>query len=283
MDDEEYIALGFEKLGHEIIRIEDSTITTEICELLGKSRPDLVLWTKLRTDDPTKLREYCRRQKLTTVCWVFDLYFDYHREYQLRSHPAFTADYVFTTDGGHEHEFKTIGIKHKCVRQGIANAECFLEPFNNPKGAVFVGTDNPTHPYRTEMITVVKNHIQDFEWIGRGDPREMRGPALNKLYSTKKLVIGDSVYSPHYWSNRVVETLGRGGFLIHPEVEGIKEEYPHLITYKRGDFDELRKLLTYYNTHEEERQEVVKKNFEWVRDNYTVDKKCAELLSHIVK
>lgn len=281
MDDEEYIALGFEKLGHEVKRIEDTTFSVEICNEIHKFKPDLVLWPKLRVDNPEMVVQFCKVHKYKTACWVFDLYFGYHREYQLKSHPAFKADYVFSTDGGHQEAFEALGINHFCVRQGIVNEECFLAPLDRPKGVVFVGTDNPMNPYRTEMITAVNKMTRDFEWIGRGDPQECRGVDLNLLYSRKKIVVGDSVYSPYYWSNRVVETLGRGGFLIHPDVEGIKEEYPDLVTYPRGDFAELRRLIQEYTENDTLRESLVKKNFEWVRDHYTVEKKCAELLSYI--
>ncbi len=283
MDDEEYIALGFEKIGCEVFRIEESNPSEEICKQIDEIKPDLVLWAKLKVDKPALVVAHCKYHQYTTACWVFDLYIGYQREHQLSSHPAFKADYVFTTDGGHDEEFKAMGINHHCVRQGIANAECYLEPIHKPMGVVFVGTDNTYNKYRTEMLGVVMKYTRSFQWIGRGDAREMRGTALNRLYAKTHVVVGDSVYSPHYWSNRIVETLGRGGFLIHPDVPGLKEEYPHLVTYERGDWQHLRNLIYYHSQpqFQEKREELIHKNFEWVRDHYTVDKKCAELLSYI--
>ncbi len=120
----------------------------------------------------------------------------------------------------------------------------------------------------------------NFKWFGRYSTNEIRGLPLNELYSQTKIVVGDSVYSPHYWSNRVVETLGRGGFLIHREVEGLKEVYPDLVTYD-GTYDDLMKKIDYYLAHEDERREIIKKNFERVRDYYTMDKQCQKLLNYI--
>lgn len=284
MDDEEYIALGFEKIGCEVVRIEDRS--PDICYELDKAKPDLVLWAKLRVDNPAVVVAHCKKKGYKTACWVFDLYIGYHRENQLTAHPAFKADYVFTTDGGHQKEFEALGINHFCVRQGIANSECYLEPLSDtqkdrPQGVVFVGTDNPLNTYRTDMISEVRKYVPSLKWIGRADPSEMRGTDLNKLYAKTQVAVGDSVYSPYYWSNRIVETLGRGGFLIHPDVPGLKEEYPHLVTYPRGDWVRMKNTVCYYLMYEDKRRELVQKNFEWVRDNYTVDKKCAELLSHI--
>ncbi len=275
MWDEEYIARGFENLGHEVQRIEQTVPVDEIKHKLVD--PDLVLWTKLRVDKPIELREYCRKFK--TACWVFDLYWGYVRENQLQ-HPSFTADYIFTTDGGHEKEFKEAGMNHFVVRQGIRSEECFLDK-GEPEGVVFVGTHNPYNPYRMKLIEAVKGYVSNFKWYGSGDEEEVRGTDLNELYANTKIVIGDSVYSPHYWSNRVVETLGRGGFLIHPDVPGLKEAYPYLITYDRDNFQQLKDLLRHYLIYTKEREELRVKNFQWVKDNYTIEKQCEKLLSHI--
>jgi hypothetical protein len=58
-----------------------------------------------------------------------------------------------------------------------------------------------------------------------------------------KVLVGDSCLagSPaRYWSDRIPETLGRGGFLIHPEVQGLEGQHPSLVTYPLGDFAVLR-------------------------------------------
>jgi len=276
LHDEEYIARSFESLGHEVARINQHLSKYEIFESLDYHKPDLVIWTKLSVGEPKDIREFCKKFK--TVCWVFDLYFGYQRESRLNT-PAFTADYVFTTDGGHDEQFKSKGINHKCVRQGIYKDECVLYPFKDIEHeVVFVGSDNP---YNTERNNTIKQLSlkHKISWFGRFNTNEIRGLDLNELYSKSRIVIGDSVYSPYYWSNRVVETLGRGGFLIHKEVEGLKEEYPYLVTYK--DLDDLKSKIEYYKNNEDERREIIIKNYEWVRDNYTMDKKCQELLNYV--
>lgn len=278
--DEEYIARSFEMLGHTVQRIEERLITHQIVGLIDEFNPDVVLWTKLMVVEPHKVREALRKYK--TVCWVFDLYFDYEREFRIKTHPAFTADYVFTTDGGHQERFKSVGINHQCVRQGIFKEDCYIADGTPEDTIVFVGSDNVYNQQRNKQISVIQQRFGDkFKWYGRFDTNEVRNGDLNILYSKSKIVIGDSVYSPHYWSNRVVETLGRGGFLIHQEVEGLKECYPHLVTYKRGDFDDLCAKINYYLAHEEERLDIVRKNFEWVKENYTCDKQCQKILDYI--
>lgn len=279
LHDEEYIARSFEMIGHEVKRIEQNSDVRTIHRHILMWKPDILLFTKW--DFGPVVDQAIKRSKewdMKTVCWVFDLFWGYDREAVISKAPYFKAEYVFTTDGGHDEKWKAMGVRHQTVRQGIFKDECYLEPVRDPKGIVFVGSDNPLYPERTAAIKKLKSEYSDFLWYGRKNTNNIRGTELNKLYARTKIVVGDSVYSPYYWSNRVVETLGRGGFLIHREVPGLKEEYPHLVTYD-GTYEDLKKKIDYYLGHEDERREIIKKNHEWVKFKYTMDKKCAELIS----
>lgn len=277
--DEEYIARSFESLRHEVYRIEQSMAVFDIGNYLKKIHPDILIYSKW--EEPAEIKpilEVLKRGGMKTVCWLFDLYFDYSRENQVGIRSFFKSDYVFSTDNGHNHRWGD--VNHRCVRQGIYKDECVLLPFEQPEyDIVFVGSDSPIYPERSAMVRKLSEEY-NLGWFGKRNTNETRGMALNELYAKTKIVVGDSFYSPHYWSNRVVETLGRGGFLIHREVEGLRAEYPYITTYN-GTYEDLKEKIDYYLSHEDERREIVRKNFEWVRDNYTMDKKCAELLSHL--
>ena len=276
LHDEEYIARSFESLGHEVQRIEQGHNWTTIAAEMNKFRPEVLLYSKWEC--PRELRSTLVTLNPKKVSWIFDLYFNYPREWQVDTRWFFKAsDVVFSTDGRHGPQWTQKGIKHFCVRQGIYKPECWYR-IDEPKyDVVFVGCDNPL--YKERRVTMEKlAEKYNFEWFGRRDTNEMRGEQLNELYAKSKIIVGDSVYSPYYWSNRVVETLGRGGFLIHRDVPGLKEEYPDLVTYD-GTFEDLTKKIDYYLEHEDERREIIRKNFEHVRDHYTMDKKCNELIT----
>lgn len=259
--DEEYIARSFENLGHEVFRNE---IIPDY---------DILLFTKWENPDIPNLRD--------TVSWVFDLYWGYVREFRVRTAPFFKAKTVFTTDGGHADKWRDLGIKHKVVRQGIYKPECEILP-GRPDGIVFVGQDNPANLDRQEELKfIIENYGQRFKWFGRYNTHDLRGTRLNKEYGNAQIVIGSSVFSPYYWSNRVVETLGRGGFLIHQEVPGIQKEFPFLVTYERGNFGDLKEKIDFYRENEQERQRIIELNHEWVKEHYTMEKKCAELISKL--
>lgn len=275
--DEEYIARSFEILGCQVRRIPQYLPPFDIKEALLSFKPDILLYTKWEC--PLELKptiETLKQTGMKTVCWLFDLYFDYQREYHVKNKSFFKSDYVFTTDDGHQRRFDELGINHKCVRQGIYKPECVLFPFQSiDNEIVFVGSNSPIYPERSKLVQEL-----GAVWYGKKNTNELRGVALNELYAHSRIVIGDSFPSAHYWSNRVVETLGRGGFLIHREVEGIKEVFPHLVTYNTKE--DLLKKIAYYTKHEEERRELVRKNFINVRDNHTMDVKCQLLLNYIL-
>jgi len=275
--DEEYIALSFEELGHTITRIDERLPVNEILKKILENHVDFVLFAKLNVSKSGALLNEIKRHGIKTVCWIFDLYWGYVREHKIDLLPCFLADLVITTDGGNDSKWKTRQINHRVVRQGIFKPECYM--LSNPKeyDVLFVGSLNHANTERNIIIRQVAEDF-NFTWIGKDERQEVRSNDLNVLLSKAKVIIGDSVPSDFYWSNRIVETLGRGGFLIHKDVRGLKEEYPYLVTYT--DYADLKQKINYYLTHDKEREEIVKKNFEWVRDNYTCEKKCQELLKH---
>lgn len=283
MHDEEYIARSFEMLGHTVTRIPERALTHTILGLIDEAAAEVVFCTKLFIVEPDKVLAGLRKRGIPSVSWTWDLYWDYAREERIPKTPGFRCDYVFTSDGGHDDRWKDAGIRHEVVRQGIYKPECYLAPpplTEIGRDVVFIGSINPLFPYRQKTNQILKS-LYNFSWYGADDTNDIRGTDLNDLFARTKIVVGDSVPSPYYWSNRVVETLGRGGFLIHAEVPGIKEVFPDLVTYKTGDYAGLRKLIDYFLRHEDERKKIVQRNYQLVLEQYTMDKMCAKLLAKL--
>ena len=99
-----------------------------------------------------------------------------------------------------------------------------------------------------------------------------------------KVVVGDSCLAggiTNYWSDRIPETCGRGAFLIHPEVEGLADEHPDLVTYPLEDFDALGLLIDFYLQETETRYEFAKLNRTHVLNHHTYQHRMARLLQEI--
>ncbi|MEX2253026.1 MAG: glycosyltransferase, partial [Thermoleophilaceae bacterium] len=117
---------------------------------------------------------------------------------------------------------------------------------------------------------------------------QIRGPLLADLYASIKVVVGDSCLLPgdhgRYWSDRIPETLGRGGFLLHPWVGGIDDHFTdgeHLRLWPAGDWRELQRLIEHYLRNDDERRRIAEAGRLHVLENHTYTVRVRQLLERI--
>mgnify|MGYP007100054406 CR=1 FL=1 len=285
---ERYIAHALETLGYTVKMVSESGLRIKDVKMMVDEimyhKPCLVLFSK--GAPPINGKEFIEALKkvVPTACWLFDLYFDLQgndRKWKLeQKHPPFNVETIFSTDGGHDLEFARCGIKHKLLRQGIHEPEAILYERELVNDIVFVGGD--VFKNRGWLLDGLKSEYGDrFQWIGQGQP--VRGLELNELYASTKIVVGDSQPTPKYWSNRVYETLGRGGFLLHPRVEGMEEFFKdkeHIVYYERGNIKQVYELINYYLEHDDEREKIRRQGFELVKNHHTYKHRCIELMKN---
>lgn len=280
--DEEGKARSFEKLGHEVLRFDEDSLP-DLGTVFNK-KPDIVTFAKLKIAPPLRqpLIETARQLNIPTVCWNPDLYWGFSRQFLVGNDPIFRATLVLTPDGGSDEEWAKKGVNHKVLRQAIYDEDCFIGEKGVAPAVIFVGTFNPGWEYRTDLIRFLQDKVGPrFTWYGRKGAEEVRGSKLNDLYASTKVVVGDSVAHPRYWSNRIYETIGRGGFIIHPMTPGLDEEftpYKHFVPYKFGDMDGLLEKINYFLEHDEEREAIAKAGMEHVKTHHTLLNRCQEFI-----
>ena len=285
--DEEGNAQAFESLGHKVFRFQEDEIDhIKALNEIEKINPDLVVHSKLKIKVGRDQLMAQLRKKYPTVYWSFDLYLGYHRDRLVGTDPLFKSKYVMTPDGGHDEVWKKRGINHKLLRQGICKDFCYKGKVRSEYkyDVVFVGTENRLWIDRTLLCSALQMSNFRFKWFGQFNTLQVRGHNLNDLYASAKIVVGDSVYSPYYWSNRIYETLGRGGFLIHLDIPGLRDEYKayeHFIPYKLGNLRGLTEKIEYYLKHPEERARIASQAQEWTIKNHTLERRCEQLFKYI--
>jgi hypothetical protein len=241
---------------------------------LAAWKPDVVLFSKAANPSSRGLIGWCRDRGIPTVAWLWDLYWGCRRERP----EQFRADLVFSTDGGHAARWAEYGATHAVLRQGIHEPEhVLLEPaYRWDVG--FVGGYRG-HPSRRRLLA----------WLRRTYGRRFihhthtRGLALNEALAQVRVVVGDSFPAAHYWSNRIYEVTGRGGFLLHPETAGLEAEFTDgvdYVSYRRGDWAGLKRSIDWWLAHDEERAAVRRKGF-WRCGEYTYTRRVAVLLEAI--
>jgi len=299
--DEEGKARSFEILGCDVVRITESSFSKNDLNNIKLLKPDIILSAKflIREDLLKDLFSFAKKEAIKTVAWHPDLYhFPSPVANQLRlamitnRQGLWAADYVFSPDGCSDSNklYKRCEINHHLIRQApyhdTVGIYCKSDISDLTTKSVipilFVGSMyNISDPFRIHMIKFLQQHYgEDFLWLGQTE-HQVREERLSTLISKTKIVLGDSVYYPGYWSNRIYESIGRGGFVIHPYVPGIEEDFKEneeCVFYNRWDFSDLKNKIDYYLKHKDERSIISKKGLERVKKDHTLLNRCKQIL-----
>ncbi len=280
---EVHVALSLEQLGHVVLRLQEDQSPWSVCVETAK-RAHLFLWTKtwmIEPDEGHAALGELRDAGVPSVSFHLDRYIGLDREAQIAEDPFWRTDFVFTADGGNQPKFEAYGVNHRWLPPGVFGPECRNgRPSRKfPHPVVFVGSHPYPHaewrPYRDELIARFRERFgSDFAVWPRGRP--VRNKELSDLYASAKVVVGDSclIGNPScYWSDRIPETLGRGGALIHPEVAGLEHWYEDgvdLATYPVGDFGAAVEAAEFLLAADDARESIRRHGQETVlgRDTY---------------
>lgn len=298
---------SLEALGHEVISLQETQAGSE--EILAESyKSDMFVWVHThgwQTPGNIPMSRVLQRLKakgIPTVTYHLDLWFGLQRQNDLRKDAVYKdIEWFFTVDKQMADWFnQNTRVKGRYLPAGVFHEEMLLDDgIQKVNDVMFVGSKgyHPEWPYRPKLIDWLKETYGDrFKHVG-GDSEigVVRGHALTGLYNATKVVVGDSLVKdfkyPYYWSDRLYETLGRGGFMIFPKIEGLENEFylgdgpftddMELVTYDFNDFDGLKYLIDYYIDHPGEREKVRRRGFEKVRDNYTYKHRWATILKEV--
>lgn len=285
---ESHIARSLEALGHRVIRIQEGeTPALEVPELCKTA--DVFMHTQTYglavTSGTIEEREQARVRIMSlgipSVFFHLDLWHGLARADQLYTDPEpwTRYDYVFTTDGGHDEEWKQLGINHFWMAPGVFHEEAYdalPNPRRWPGRVAFCGSHRSYahqehEPVRMAMLNAMRKKFGR-QFVCYPQRQAVRGPDLNELYATIPVIIGDSCLAGKirgYVSDRCTETTGRGGFLIHPYVPGILNILPDLVTYPAEDWNALTDRVQHYLNNPVAREENRRMNSAWTREHHT--------------
>jgi hypothetical protein len=301
--DEEGKAKSFEKLGCQVLRVNESTFNRDSFDAIKGWKPDVVMSPKflIGQAERDELFEYCRQHNIKTAAWHPDLYHygpavvNENRIALINNRLGpYGAEYVFSPDGCASSDtlYRRLGIKHHTIRQAPyhetvgkfdgSDISDILE--GDSIDIVFVGqVYNIPDQFRPVLLEFLnQNYGKRFLWVGKTE-HEVREERLSTLISKAKVVIGESFYYPGYWSNRVYEAIGRGGFVIHPYVPGLEkdfEEDKECVFFDRWNFSELHSKLEYYldPSNEEERKAIASNGMARVSKDHTLLNRCKQIM-----
>lgn len=298
---ETHHAKSLKKLGHTVVELQEGEMSSESILDWAKSCQVFVWvhthgWSTPGTMTMVDVLKELKKLNIPTVTYHLDLWFGLERQKDLE-HDEFYKHigHFFTVDRKMADWFnENTEVKGHYLRAGVFQDECYTlpksaEPLGND--IVFVGSKgyHPEWPWRPQLIDWLHETYGDrFTHYGGDGVGVVRGRPLNQLYANSKVVVGDSLVLgfdyPDYWSDRVYETIGRGGFLLMPYIKGLETEFnlqDELPTFKFGDFDDLKKKIDFYLKSEMLRDAIKRKAFNKVSHEYTYVNRWATILKEL--
>jgi hypothetical protein len=301
---EVHIARELEGLGHHVYRAQEpahqpgdfsgyEALRFEV-ERIAFEEPgaDLVLFTRTWGLPPeaTALWRLLEARGIRTASYHLDLYVGLKREAGIESDPFWTTEFVFTPDGDTRSAwfFADRGINHYWSAPAVVSDACYPGNYREEYDydVVFVGSKNYHRewPWRTELLEGLhQRYGQRFRRFG-GDLPEgpIREEALNDLYASAQVVVGDSLVLPghtHYWSDRYPETLGRGGFLVAPYIEPMPYVGgKHFVHYEPRNIESVFATVDRMLDQPIERAEIAWNGQDFVRAGHTYRHRLAAAL-----
>lgn len=288
-----------ESMGHRVIKLQETKANSQ--EILDTAKEsDLFIWVHThgwKTPGSLSMTNVLKKLKslgIPTATYHLDLWFGLKRQRDLASDPAYKdIEHFFTVDSKMADWFnKRTKVKGHYLPAGVYGKEAVYKPAKKfTHDVIFVGSKryHPEWKYRGKLIDYLsKTYGKKFEHWGNDGLGTVRGKNLNQLYASTKVVVGDTLCPqfsyPNYWSDRVYETLGRGGFIIHPYISGMEKEFTdkeHLVFYEYGNFDQLKELIDYYLTHDEEREAIRISGHNLVKEKYTYKNRWEHILKEL--
>lgn len=255
---------AFEHLGHEVIQLQENQYR-RLRHMLDRYDYDMLLITGT-WDDAIPLNEWldimheCAARGIPTATLHLDTFWGKSRggrKWWLA--PMFHTAYIFTADGDYQDEWKAFGKNHiwlpPAVRHDAAHFGKFREEYACDVafvGSNGVGYHEDVWSYRRELVDNLRAMCQRNGWSfknpGGDHPKISRGEDMNDFYASAKVTVGDSLClkkeASHYWSDRVPEATGRGGFLIMPKIDALKQPFPAIGIYDWGDYKQLENTVS---------------------------------------
>jgi hypothetical protein len=230
---ESHVAKDLEASGHQVQRVTwmksraDYDDDVDVVIVQGGGLPD---------GEPA--RTWIKSWHVPTIAYHLDVYAGLPRADVVGRDAWWNCDFVCTADGSPQMDAlcEALDIKHRWLPGACLSSECVPGEWRAEYAhdVVFVGGGyNYPHvrewPWRQELVNELQRRYGDrFGLYPTAKRGRIHGRDLNDLYASSRVVVGDSLLLPgmkNYWSDRYYETVGRGGFLVAPDVPGIAAHF----------------------------------------------------------
>lgn len=294
-----------ESMGHTVFKLQETERTgEEVFDIASRCDAFMYIHTHGWKTPGLDLRivfQELRKLSIPSFAYHLDLWLGIQRQKDILTSDYFHVDHFFTVDkemADYMNKVEGMAEGHY-LPAGVIERDCFLGTSRPkyPQEIIFTGSYeyHKEWPYRKRLLDFLHDSYgSKFKRYGHPakDQRDafyIMGADLNDLYASAKIVIGDTLCpnftKPYYFSNRSFEVTGKGGFLIHPYVKGIEECFElgqEIVTYKYGDFRELKDKIDYYLYADQERIKIKLAGHERTKEFHTFTNRLDYMLETIL-
>lgn len=284
---------SFNKLGHTVIAVQENKTNYE--ELMSYiDKVDMLVYSHTHGWEIPHLIEVFDKYKqfgIPTISAHLDRWAWLDRVKDVGKEATWFTEHIFMADASPEavELYEKYNLNWHYLKPAVVERDCYIaEPDYSkfPHDIVFTGSKgyHPEYSWRPKLIDWLKStYGNKFGHYGNDGIRVIRGHELNVLYSTAKIVVGDSCFGgrPNYVSDRYYEVRGRGGVLVHPFVEGV--DNVGVSHYEHENFDSLKAVIDNLLNDETTREINMLSGFNWVKGNETYTNRAIEILETVFK
>lgn len=296
---ESHYAKTFEKLGHQVIRLQEPQVRTDDVYAIAKTC-DMFFWVHTHgweLQGNRTMAEVLRKldgMNIPTVAYHLDLYMGLRRWTEYENSDYFKVKHFFTVDklmaDWLNENTQTIG---HYLPAGVYEEECYTGDFDQRFNfdVVFVGSKryHEEWQYRPQLVNWLEQTFgRRFGHFGNDGIVPLRGAALNNLYASAKVVVGDTLCIgfdyPYYWSDRIYETTGRGGFMIHPYIKGLETEFEdgaEVLFYEYGNFEQLKEKIVWALENDAKRKFIQQAGHERTKAEHTYTQRLQTIIERV--
>lgn len=286
-------------MGHTVVRLQEQKATGDeiLAESLG-SQLLVFVHTHGKKTPGTPIDLVFKALKaagIPTMTYHLDLWLGISRQTDLHRDPFYkTIGHFFATDKLMADWFnENTEVKGHYIPAGVYDKEAYIAQADKElQDIIFVGAKNYHREwqYRPQLVNFLRDNYRDkFTHVGGdGDTGVVRGAELNKMYANSKVAVGDTLCInfeyPYYYSDRLFESTGRGGFTIFPYIKGIEDQFvidKEIVTYEFGNFAQLKEKIDYYIEHDDEREKIRLAGHERTKNEHTYKHRWQQMLKEL--
>lgn len=286
-----------EHLSHTVLPMQedDPHVFGNLTSAIHSGDVEFILWTRTwpATNELIDALNVAKTCAIPIVGLHLDRWWGLKRESEIQTEAFFRfVDVLYTADGGHEADWIGAGVNHHWLPPAVRHdLPAGRRRSHYAADIAFVGSWRSYHnewPHRMEMVEhLQRKYRRQFAAFPAHPSKAIRGQDLADLYASTKVNVGDSCLAGdahRYWSDRIPETLGRGGFLLHPWVDGLDDHFTdreHLATWMLGDWDDLNESIGFYLCHDETRERIAQAGREHVLAHHTYLNRVDRIVSDL--